>query len=244
MHHTYYTTGQFGFSLLRHVSSFRSIRTLCRRQRVLTGSQSSYQSITPGHSCHLGRRESTAPSHHVQELSGPEQRLIDKLYEGLVTGKRASLAESITLVETQHPRKKELAQVLLQRVLAYRTEQESRNGGRPLAFRVGVWSEFLDSHSFISVTAKDHKCLTLTLCPFLPGLLLIWRQLYYTLSFTTGSHSIILSWVSYITGKDLNQIHLLLIWCLCLFLRTLRAPGSRKVFFHRGGGEDVDWMWT
>lgn len=80
---------------------------------------------------------STAAGQQAEELSGPEQRLLDKLYTGLIGGQRASLAESITLVETQHPRKKELAQVLLQRVLLYRKEQESRNGGRPVAFRVG-----------------------------------------------------------------------------------------------------------
>ncbi|CDQ92148.1 unnamed protein product [Oncorhynchus mykiss] len=74
---------------------------------------------------------------HIKELSPPEQRLLNKLYEGLISGQRASLAESITLVETQHPRKKELAQVLLQRVLAHRKEQEKQNGGKPLAFRVG-----------------------------------------------------------------------------------------------------------
>lgn len=61
-----------------------------------------------------------------------------KLYQGLTGGQRASLAESITLVETQHPRKKEVAQVLLQKVLAYRAEQERQNGGQPVAFRVGV----------------------------------------------------------------------------------------------------------
>lgn len=86
---------------------------------------------------------STVVSQQIQDLSGPEQRLLDKLYKGLIEGQRASLAESITLVETQHPRKKDLAQVLLQRVLAYRKEQESHNGGKPVAFRVGVWFGFL-----------------------------------------------------------------------------------------------------
>ena len=79
-----------------------------------------------------------ALSQHIQDLSAPETRLLNKLYEGLIGGQRASLAESITLVETQHPRKKELSQVLLQRVLAYRKEQEERNQGKPLAFRVGL----------------------------------------------------------------------------------------------------------
>lgn len=84
----------------------------------------------------------TAVGQQIQDLSGPEQRLLNKLYKGLIGGQRASLAESITLVETQHARKKELAQVLLQRVLAYRRDQESQNGGKPVAFRVGVLSDF------------------------------------------------------------------------------------------------------
>lgn len=80
---------------------------------------------------------STAPSLHVADLTEREKRVLDKLYDGLVKGHRAALAESITLVETQHPRKRELAQVLLQRVLAYRQEQERANGNQPVAFRIG-----------------------------------------------------------------------------------------------------------
>lgn len=79
----------------------------------------------------------TALNHHIADLTDRENRLLTKLYQGLIGGQRAALAESITLVETQHPRKKELAQVLLQRVLAYRQEHERRNGGKPVAFRVG-----------------------------------------------------------------------------------------------------------
>lgn len=143
MPHIYNEIGQFGFSLLRHMSSLSSIRTCCFHQKVLTGSHTCYLSTIPTHNCQHKRGVSTALSQHVQNLSGLEQRLLDKLYKGLIAGQRASLAESITLVETQHPRKKELAQVLLQRVLAYRRQQESGNGGKPVAFRVGVWSMFL-----------------------------------------------------------------------------------------------------
>lgn len=92
---------------------------------------------------------------HIQELSEPEKRWLNKLYEGLIRGERASLAESITLVETQHPRKKELAQVLLQRVLAYRREQEKLNGGQPVAFRVGLSGPpGAGKSSFIEVVGK------------------------------------------------------------------------------------------
>lgn len=75
---------------------------------------------------------------HTEGLSDKEQRFVDKLYTGLVRGQRACLAEAITLVESTHARKKELAQVLLQRVLAHHREQERLNQGKPLTFRVGL----------------------------------------------------------------------------------------------------------
>ncbi|XP_013208917.1 methylmalonic aciduria type A protein, mitochondrial isoform X2 [Microtus ochrogaster] len=75
---------------------------------------------------------------HTEGLSDKEQKFVDKLYTGLVGGQRACLAEAITLVESTHARKKELAQALLQRVLAHRREQERLNQGKPLTFRVGL----------------------------------------------------------------------------------------------------------
>lgn len=130
---------RFSFFVLRHISS-SGLTGTCRLHRGLcfTASRPGYRSIVPALSCQRRRSESTVANQHVQDLSGPEQRLLNKLYDGLIGGHRASLAECITLVETQHPRKKELAQVLLQRVLAYRREQESHNGGKPVAFRIGV----------------------------------------------------------------------------------------------------------
>ncbi|XP_062991690.1 methylmalonic aciduria type A protein, mitochondrial isoform X2 [Elgaria multicarinata webbii] len=73
----------------------------------------------------------------TRELSDKEQRLLHKLYSGLIQGHRACLAEAITLIESTHSRKKEIAQVLLQKVLSYHREQEQLNKGKPLAFRVG-----------------------------------------------------------------------------------------------------------
>lgn len=139
-----------GFGLLRLLyRPFSTVSKLtrpprCLHQGVPAGSLPCCQTTVVGHSCPPCRNvSSTAVSPHIQGLSGPEQRLLDKLYDGLISGQRASLAESITLVETQHPRKKELAQVLLHRVLVYRREQESRNGGKPVAFRVGLLFELL-----------------------------------------------------------------------------------------------------
>ncbi|XP_063192794.1 methylmalonic aciduria type A protein, mitochondrial isoform X4 [Chroicocephalus ridibundus] len=82
--------------------------------------------------------QQVAPDQQIEGLSDREQRLIDKLYNGLIQGHRACLAEAITLVESTQSRKKKIAQVLLQKVLSYHREQEKLNQGKPLAFRVGL----------------------------------------------------------------------------------------------------------
>uniref|UniRef100_A0A8C3YGI1 Metabolism of cobalamin associated A n=1 Tax=Catagonus wagneri TaxID=51154 RepID=A0A8C3YGI1_9CETA len=80
----------------------------------------------------------TTLKEHSEGLSDKEQRFVDKLYTGLIQGQRACLAEAITLIESTHSRKKELAQVLLQKVLVHHREQEKLNNGKPLAFRIGL----------------------------------------------------------------------------------------------------------
>ncbi|KFV92184.1 hypothetical protein N327_03134, partial [Fulmarus glacialis] len=107
------------------------------------------ESLTPVHCYHTKwicslnglRRElcqQAAPDQQVEGLSDREQRLIDRLYNGLIQGHRACLAEAITLVESTQSTKKKIAQVLLQKVLSYHREQEKLNQGKPLAFRVGL----------------------------------------------------------------------------------------------------------
>uniref|UniRef100_H2UIM4 Metabolism of cobalamin associated A n=1 Tax=Takifugu rubripes TaxID=31033 RepID=H2UIM4_TAKRU len=169
----------FSVSLLRHITAPHTLtaplvtKTRCLHRGIFAASSNSIQSPPPGHSrCAPSRGVSTGFSEHqVQDLCGPELRLLNKLYDGLVGGQRASLAECITLVETQHPRKKELAQVLLQRVLAYRKEQESQNGGKPVAFRVGLSGPpGAGKSSFIEVvgkmlTARGHKVSVLAVDP-------------------------------------------------------------------------------
>ncbi|XP_060782521.1 methylmalonic aciduria type A protein, mitochondrial [Neoarius graeffei] len=109
--------------------------------------------------------------HNVSDLTVRERTVLERLYDGLVRGQRSSLAECITLVETQHPRKKELAQVLLQRVLSYRQECERIAGGKPVAFRVGLSGPpGAGKSSFIEVlgkllTGKGHKVSVLAVDP-------------------------------------------------------------------------------
>ncbi|XP_061047612.1 methylmalonic aciduria type A protein, mitochondrial isoform X2 [Eubalaena glacialis] len=79
----------------------------------------------------------TTLKEQTEGLSDKEQKLVAELYTGLIQGQRACLAEAITLIESTHNRKKELAQVLLQKVLVHHREQEKLKG-KPLAFRVGL----------------------------------------------------------------------------------------------------------
>ncbi|XP_072477276.1 methylmalonic aciduria type A protein, mitochondrial [Notamacropus eugenii] len=91
-------------------------------------------------SCGFKRKQDiqTTVKQYTEELSDKERRFVNKLYTGLIQGQRACLAESITLIESTHSRKRELAQILLQMVLNYHKEQEQLNKGKPLAFRVGL----------------------------------------------------------------------------------------------------------
>ena len=50
---------------------------------------------------------------------------------------RAAIAQSITLVESTHSKKKELAKELLASILAYLKEKAAKNGGIPASFRIG-----------------------------------------------------------------------------------------------------------
>lgn len=102
------------FPVLHRVVALSSIRstTALRHSLCKPAGKLCYASL-----CTLQQTRSasteTALSHHISDLTDREKRLLTKLYDGLIGGQRAALAESITLVETQHPRKKELAQVLL-----------------------------------------------------------------------------------------------------------------------------------
>ncbi|XP_027508659.1 methylmalonic aciduria type A protein, mitochondrial isoform X1 [Corapipo altera] len=115
--------------------------------------------------------QQVAPEQQIEELSDREQRLVDRLYNGLIQGHRACLAEAITLVESTQSRKKKVAQVLLQKVLSYHREQEKLNQGKPLAFRVGLSgppgagkSTFIECFGKM-LTERKHKVSVLAVDP-------------------------------------------------------------------------------
>ncbi|XP_056418828.1 methylmalonic aciduria type A protein, mitochondrial [Hyla sarda] len=91
---------------------------------------------------YLGSRRtlciSAISQQEAEPLAEKEQRLLSNIYRGLINGQRACLAEAITLVESTHLRKRQIAQILLQKVLSHHREEERLNNGKPLAFRVGL----------------------------------------------------------------------------------------------------------
>ncbi|ELU04383.1 hypothetical protein CAPTEDRAFT_114900 [Capitella teleta] len=64
--------------------------------------------------------------------------LVQRLFKGIVDGKRASLAESITLAESTHPRKRAQAQVLLEEILEHQRETSRHQLHKFSSFRIGL----------------------------------------------------------------------------------------------------------
>uniref|UniRef100_A0A8C0VIV4 Metabolism of cobalamin associated A n=1 Tax=Cyanistes caeruleus TaxID=156563 RepID=A0A8C0VIV4_CYACU len=155
---------------------------VCKQKRTDNSDFLGVESLGPAHHCQTKwicssnalRRElcqQAAPEQQVEGLSDQEQRLVDRLYHGLIQGHRACLAEAITLVESTQSRKKKVAQVLLQKVLSYHREQEKLNQGKPLAFRVGLSgppgagkSTFIECFGKM-LTERKHKVSVLAVDP-------------------------------------------------------------------------------
>ncbi|XP_017929049.1 methylmalonic aciduria type A protein, mitochondrial isoform X2 [Manacus vitellinus] len=155
---------------------FTSFHFVSRADFLCIGSLASVHHCSTEWMCSSNglRRElcqQVAPEQQIEGLSDREQRLVDRLYNGLIQGHRACLAEAITLVESTQSRKKKVAQVLLQKVLSYNREQEKLNQGKPLAFRVGLSgppgagkSTFIECFGKM-LTERKHKVSVLAVDP-------------------------------------------------------------------------------
>lgn len=71
----------------------------------------------------------------VSRLGADETKLVDGLFDGIVSSKRADLARCITLVETSNANKKIMAQYLLNKILA--RLKENREAGSKVCLRLG-----------------------------------------------------------------------------------------------------------
>jgi len=75
--------------------------------------------------------------HYTETGITKDDPVVQRLFTGIKEGKRAALAESITLVESTHPKKKAQAQVLLTELLedAHKSRRRSIKGIS--SFRIG-----------------------------------------------------------------------------------------------------------
>jgi len=96
---------------------------------------------------------------YLTEEISPDDPLVQRLYKGLMEGKRGLLAESITLIESTHPRKQAQAQLLLSKVMEHAKETAKQTKKNITSFRIG---EILLCLSFVSwfmwMIAKDSVC--------------------------------------------------------------------------------------
>ncbi len=74
---------------------------------------------------------------YTKEQITDEDPLVQTLFKGLVAGQRASLARSITLAESTHPKKRAQAQVLLSKILKHRHKVDGKSVRRKMSFRIG-----------------------------------------------------------------------------------------------------------
>ena len=96
---------------------------------------------------------------YLREEVSPDDPLVQRLLKGLLEGKRGLLAESITLIESTHPRKQAQAQLLLSKVMQHARDTAKQTKKNITSFRIG---EILLCLSFVNwfmwMIAKDSVC--------------------------------------------------------------------------------------
>lgn len=83
----------------------------------------------------------TQPGLNIQEA-----RIVDNLFNGLLSSNRASLAQSITLIESTHTRKRLQARALLSKALQHQKNQLDLKFST--SFRIGNF--FFKIHTYIN----------------------------------------------------------------------------------------------
>lgn len=77
---------------------------------------------------------------HQPALDIQEKQVVDRLFNGLTTSHRASLAKSITLIESFHPRKRLQARLLLSKALQHCKKCLEVDGPSSASFRIGIYT--------------------------------------------------------------------------------------------------------
>ena len=93
--------------------STRSV-PLCARWRAFVSSRAHVRKASSQQADKYG-----AENPHLPDDVSPDDPVVHRLFGGLIEGRRAMLAESITLIESTHPRKQARAQLLLTKLMEH-----------------------------------------------------------------------------------------------------------------------------
>lgn len=83
----------------------------------------------------------------------PSDAVVEKYLHQLKQGSRAALASAITLVETEHKLKKQLAKKLLAKILQEETGAHNQTSAKKQSFRIGA----LESYSLAKLPSLTLK---------------------------------------------------------------------------------------
>lgn len=87
---------------------------------------------------HLLHESSNQNSSESNLLNEEENLVVDRLFKGLISSKRACLAQSITLIESTHPRKRLQAKLLLSKALNHARTKLGNEESKMPSFRIGI----------------------------------------------------------------------------------------------------------
>lgn len=101
---------------------------ICKQSRTFHSSSQMYRYES-------ARKSSFNVAELLGNVEGSDE--VHELFQGLIAQNRASLARSITLIESTHPVKRKQAQLLLMKVLEHKMIQDQHLLKGPRSFRVG-----------------------------------------------------------------------------------------------------------
>ena len=113
-----------------HLANFTRSIPLCARWRAFVGSHAHVRRASSQQADKNGTENPRLPD----DVS-PDDPIVHRLFGGLIEGRRSMLAESITLIESTHPRKQARAQLLLTKLMEHAKSTHKNTS----SFRIGEY---------------------------------------------------------------------------------------------------------
>ena len=131
-----------GRGILSHLTRTVSINPYLSSARHIPPCVRLYTSVSSASHLHRAAPRQHSDKHatdvpYLREDVLPDDPVVQRLFKGLVEGKRSMLAESITLIESMHPRKQAQAQLLLSKMMEQAKTVTKETHKNISSFRIG-----------------------------------------------------------------------------------------------------------